>query len=73
MARRGRDKTPVVRNVNYPQLRNPFPPMGIFSADEIASMYETALRTLEELGMKVLLSEARAIFAKGGAKVTEVI
>lgn len=69
MARRGRDKAPVVRNVNYRQLRNPFPPMEIFSADEIASMHETALRTLEELGMKVLLPEARAIFAKGGARV----
>jgi trimethylamine---corrinoid protein Co-methyltransferase len=69
MARRGRDKAPVVRDVNYRQLRNPFPPMEIFSADEIASMHETALRTLEELGMKVLLPEARAIFAKGGARV----
>lgn len=69
MARRGRDKSPVVRDVNYRQLRNPFPPMEVFSKDEIASMHETALRTLEELGMKVLLPEARAIYAKGGARV----
>mgnify|MGYP003665494521 FL=1 len=58
-----------VRDVNYRQLRNPFPPMEVFSADEIASMHETALRSLEELGMKVLLPEARAIYAKGGARV----
>ena len=69
MARRGRDKAPVVRNVNYRQLRNPFPPMEVFSTDEIASMHETAQRTLEELGMKVLLPEAREVFAKGGARV----
>tara|TARA_R110002167_G_scaffold362650_1_gene582008 strand:+ start:3522 stop:5027 length:1506 start_codon:yes stop_codon:yes gene_type:complete len=69
MTRRGRDKAPVVRDVNYRQLRNPFPPMEVFSADEIASMHETALRSLEELGMKVLLPEARAIYAKGGARV----
>jgi len=69
MARRGRAKTPVTRDVNYRQLRNPFPPMEVFSADEIASMHDTALRTLEELGMKVLLPEARAVFAKGGARV----
>jgi trimethylamine--corrinoid protein Co-methyltransferase len=69
MARRGRDKTPVVRKTNYRQLRNPFPPMEIFSTDEIAAMHETALRTLEELGMKVLLPKAREIFAKGGARV----
>lgn len=69
MARRGRDASPALRNVNYRQLRNPFPPMEIFSADEIASMHETALRTLEELGMKVLLPQAREIYAKGGARV----
>jgi len=69
MTRRGRDKAPVVRDVNYRQLRNPFPPMEVFSADEIASMHETALRSLEELGMKVLLPEARATYAKGGARV----
>jgi len=69
MARRGRAKTPVTRDVNYRQLRNPFPPMEVFSTDEVASMHDTALRTLEELGMKVLLPEARAVFAKGGARV----
>lgn len=49
MARRGRDKAPAVRHVNYRQLRNPFPPMEIFAADEIASMHETTLRTLQEV------------------------
>lgn len=57
------------RAVNYRQLRNPFPPMDVFSADEIANMHETALRALETLGMKVLLPEARAVFAKAGAHV----
>ncbi|MBT0958309.1 trimethylamine methyltransferase family protein [Alphaproteobacteria bacterium KMM 3653] len=71
MARRSRAKAPVVRNVNYRQLRNPFPPMEVFSADEAAAMHETALRSLEELGMKVLLPEARALFAKGGARVED--
>ena len=62
---------PVKRDVNYRQLRNPFPPMDVFSADQIADMHETALRMLEELGMKVLLPEARRIFASGGARVDE--
>lgn len=43
--------------------------MDVFSADEIANMHETALRALETLGMKVLLPEARAVFAKAGAHV----
>ena len=51
------------REVNYRQLRNPFPQMEVFPADQIADMHETALRTLEELGVKVLLPEARRIFA----------
>ena len=63
-------ETPT-RPVNYRQLKNPFPPMDVFSADEIASMHDTSLRILEELGVKVLLPEAREIFRKGGARVDE--
>ncbi|MEL7180874.1 MAG: trimethylamine methyltransferase family protein [Pseudomonadota bacterium] len=70
--RRGRGNAPgVSRNVNYRQLRNPFPTMDVFSADEIANMHQTALRALEELGFKVLLPEARDIFAKAGARVED--
>jgi trimethylamine--corrinoid protein Co-methyltransferase len=71
---RGRAKTqaaPSKRDVNYRQLRNPFPVMSVFSDDEAANMHETALRMLEELGMRVLLPEARDIFAAGGARVTD--
>ncbi len=72
--RRGREaKVHAVskREVNYRQLKNPFPPMDVFSVDEIANMHATALRMLEELGMRVLLPEARRIFAKAGARVDE--
>lgn len=43
--------------------------MEVFSTDEITAMHETALRSLQELGMKVLLPQARAFYAKGGARV----
>jgi trimethylamine--corrinoid protein Co-methyltransferase len=72
--RRGRAKThaaPSKRDVNYRQLRNPFPVMSVFSDDEAANMHQTALRMLEELGMRVLLPEARDLFAAGGARVTD--
>ncbi|MEM7209104.1 MAG: trimethylamine methyltransferase family protein [Pseudomonadota bacterium] len=59
------------RDVNYRQIKNPFPLMDVFSADEAENMHTTALRILEELGMKVLLPEARTIFANGGARVDE--
>ncbi|MEL7461985.1 MAG: trimethylamine methyltransferase family protein [Pseudomonadota bacterium] len=59
------------RRVNYRNLKNPFPPMEVFSADEIASMHDTALGVLEDLGVAVLLPEARALFKTGGATVKD--
>ncbi len=45
--------------------------MEVFSGDQVAEMHETALRILQELGMRVLLPEARTILAQGGARVDE--
>jgi trimethylamine--corrinoid protein Co-methyltransferase len=45
--------------------------MEVFSADQAAAMHETSLRTLEELGMKVLLPEAIEIYRKAGARVVD--
>ncbi len=74
MARR-RGRSPVddkpVRKTNYRHLRNPFRPQGIFSDDEVENIHQTALRILQELGMRVLLPEARALFEKAGALVDE--
>lgn len=69
---RGAEVAPAPkRDVNYRQLKNPFPPMEVFSADQIADMHASALRLLQELGIKVLLPEARRLYAKAGAKVDE--
>lgn len=43
--------------------------MDVFSADEIQSMHEAALKALEDLGVKTLLPEARTIFKAAGARV----
>ncbi|MDJ1016368.1 MAG: trimethylamine methyltransferase family protein, partial [Paracoccaceae bacterium] len=71
--RRGRanDGPAAARQVNYRQLRNPFPLMPVFPDDQVEDMHQTALCVLEELGMRVLLPEARSIFAKGGARVVD--
>lgn len=66
--RRGGTAAPA-RVVNYRQLRHPFTPQSVFSADEVAAIHDTALRVLEELGIKVLLPEARQILAKAGARI----
>lgn len=72
--RRRRGNTSIaapLRQPNYRQLRHPFEPQTVFSEDEIADIHETALRVLEELGIKVLLPEAREIFAQAGARVED--
>ena len=53
----------------YSHLRHPFQPQSAFSGDEIAAMHDTALRVLEDLGIRVLLDEARSLFRAGGAIV----
>jgi len=73
--RRGRARADAAgvggRKVDYHNLRNPFPPVGVFSDDRVMAMHETALRVLEDLGIKVLLPEARALYRAGGALVDE--
>ena len=59
------------RDIDYRHLRNPFPPMRVFSEDQVAHIHDTALRVLEELGMRVLLPKARAFFRSAGADVDE--
>ena len=45
--------------------------MNLYSDDAIAGMHEAALTALEELGMKILLPEARQIYRAGGARVDD--
>lgn len=67
--RRPRAAAPA--RVGYGQLRHPFTPQPAFSADEVAAMHDTALRVLEDLGIRILLDEARGLFRRAGALVDE--
>ncbi|QBF33024.1 trimethylamine methyltransferase family protein [Thalassococcus sp. S3] len=69
--RRGAQTPPPRRDINYRQLRNPFPALKVWSEDEVAGIHDAALSVLEDLGLKVLLPEARALFQAGGARVDE--
>lgn len=71
---RGRPSNPggsavPARSTAYRQLRHPFEPQRVFSDDAIADIHATALRVLEELGIKILHPEARELFAGAGALV----
>ncbi len=69
LGRRGH--RPAARKVDYSRLRHPFPPQAIFSEDEVAMLHDAALRVLEELGLKILHPEARALLKAAGAHVDE--
>ncbi|MFX0541092.1 trimethylamine methyltransferase family protein [Roseovarius sp. S4756] len=71
--RRGRRAAGMApqRQVDYSRLRNPFPPATVFTEDRVEAIHDAALTVLEKLGMKVLLPEARAVYAAGGALVDE--
>ena len=63
---------PVIdRSRSYRRLVNPFEPLKVFSDDQVAAIHEAALTVLENQGMRVLLPEARATYARGGAMVDE--
>jgi trimethylamine--corrinoid protein Co-methyltransferase len=71
--KRGAEKTQASGNdtAAYRQLKHPYEPQKVFSDDETQSIHDTALKVLQELGIKVLLDEARDIFRKAGAKVDD--
>lgn len=59
----------TVPQLPFQQLRNPYPPVEILSADEIESIHEASLDLLERVGINFLLPEAREILAAAGADV----
>ena len=69
--RRAERSEAPARTVDYRNLKNPFPPMAVFSEDRIAAMHDAALKALEELGIRVLLPEAMEIFRDAGARIVD--
>jgi trimethylamine--corrinoid protein Co-methyltransferase len=72
-ARRGRRSAADVpaRKVSYHPIFNPLPHPEVFSADQVTSIHDTALRVLEELGIRVLHDEGRRRFRAAGATVDD--
>ncbi|MGH6934419.1 MAG: trimethylamine methyltransferase family protein [Dongiaceae bacterium] len=60
-----------IHQLPWRNLTNPYPPIEPLSADQIEAIHQAALRILRELGMRVLLPEARAILRQTGAEVDE--
>jgi trimethylamine--corrinoid protein Co-methyltransferase len=60
-----------IRQTNYSNLRLPFAPIDVVSADHISAIHDAALQVLQELGIKVLLPEALTIFRRAGVLVDD--
>lgn len=61
----------AARTTNYRQIENHLSLTEPFSADQVQTIHNQALRVLEELGIRVLLPEGRALFKHAGARVDE--
>lgn len=59
------------RQVDYRRLRNTLLRQPAFGEDRVEAIHRTALRVLEELGIKVLNEAARGYFRDAGASVDE--
>ncbi len=73
---RRRERTRAPRNTGptlepLPPLRNPYPPLEIFSAEQVERILLGAYRVLEEAGVEVRSAAAREIYRRGGALVDE--
>lgn len=66
-----RERGGGARIAHYLDLANPFAPQRALSDDAVAAIHDTALKVLEDLGVRVLLPEARAIWRAAGAIVDE--
>jgi len=67
-----REPAPLIQQrPEWRNLRHPFAPQSLFSEDRIVALHDMALKLLEDLGLKVLLDEARDVYSAGGAKVVD--
>ena len=53
------------------QVRNPYPPLEILSADQVEAIHGASMRILEELGIELMSPRARQMFKAAGAEVEE--
>ena len=55
-----------IAQLPWKQPRRLFPPMRLVSDDELEAMHLASLQVLEEIGMEIVLPEAREILQKAG-------
>ena len=58
-----------VPQLPWTEVRNPYAPMEVLSAEQLEAIHLTSLRILEDLGMEVMSPRALAVLEAGGAEV----
>ncbi|HUR43473.1 MAG TPA: trimethylamine methyltransferase family protein [Aestuariivirga sp.] len=66
---RGARASKKVKQLPWREVRNPYPPIAVLSADHIETIHHASLRILEEIGMRILDRNTRDIWARAGATV----
>ncbi len=67
--RRREDAGAVIPQIPFQEVRNPYPPMEIISADQVEDIHNASLLVLEDMGINFLLEEARDMWKAAGADV----
>ncbi len=58
-----------IAQLPWQEVRNPYAPMEVLSADQVEAIHATSIRILEELGIEVMSPPALAILERAGADV----
>ncbi len=68
---RRRGAGPGIVQIPCRNVRNPYPPMAIFSEDQVEAIHQGSLTVLRDTGMNFLLPEAVEILRREGARVDD--
>ena len=69
LSRRQSRGGPGLKQLPWLQVRNPYSPIEVLSADQIEAIHDASLTVLEEIGMDFLHPQALAILDRAGAQV----
>ena len=64
-------QAPAIHQLPRQQITSPFTPLTPLSEDQLESVHDASMRLLEEQGIEVMSSKARALFRAAGAEVDE--
>jgi len=66
-----RSATDVLPQLPWRDVRNPYPPVEMLSADQVEAIHRTSLRILAELGIELMSARARDLMRAYGAQTDD--